>query len=110
SPVSGVLVAIVVGIIIRNTVPLPDILQPGIRFSVRSILRLGIVLVGIKLSLLEMLRLGAWGIPIVVVTVGGGLILVTWINRALQLPPRLGTLIAAGTGICGVTAIVSVAP
>lgn len=110
SPVSGVLVAIVVGIIIRNSVPLPDILQPGIRFSVRSILRLGIVLVGIKLSLLEMLRLGAWGIPIVVVTVGGGLILVTWINRALQLPPRLGTLIAAGTGICGVTAIVSVAP
>lgn len=110
SPVSGVLVAIVVGIIIRNTVPLPDVLQPGIRFSVRSILRLGIVLVGIKLSLLEMLRLGAWGIPIVVVTVGGGLILVSWINRALQLPPRLGTLIAAGTGICGVTAIVSVAP
>ena len=110
SPVSGVLVAIVVGIVIRNTVPLPELLQPGIRFSVRTILRLGIVLVGVKLSLLEILRLGAWGIPIVAVTVGGGLILVTWINRALNLPSRLGTLIAAGTGICGVTAIVSVAP
>jgi len=35
---------------------------------------------------------------------------VTWFNRRLGLPPRLGTLIAAGTSICGVTAIVSTAP
>ena len=35
---------------------------------------------------------------------------VTWFNRTLGLPPRLGTLIAAGTSICGVTAIVSTAP
>ena len=39
-----------------------------------------------------------------------GLIFVTWFNRKLGLPPRLGTLIAAGTSICGVTAIVSTAP
>ena len=39
-----------------------------------------------------------------------GLIFVTWFNKKLGLPPRLGTLIAAGTSICGVTAIVSVAP
>jgi uncharacterized membrane protein YadS len=38
------------------------------------------------------------------------LIFVTWFNRWLGLPPRLGTLIAAGTSICGVTAIVSTAP
>lgn len=110
SPISGVTVAILVGILLRNTVSLPESVQPGIRFGVRGLLRLGIIFVGVKLSLLDMLRLGAWGIPIVTVSIAGGLILVIWINNSLKLPSRLGTLIAAGTAICGVTAIVSVAP
>jgi uncharacterized membrane protein YadS len=49
-------------------------------------------------------------LPVVLATIGTGLIFVTWFNRKLGLPPRLGTLIAAGTSICGVTAIVSTAP
>lgn len=110
SPVSGVLVAIVLGIVVRNVLPLPESLQPGIQFSTKTLLRLGIVLVGVKLSLVEMVRLGLWGIPIVAVSIAAGLVLVTAFNDRLGLPPRLGTLIAAGTGICGVTAIVSVAP
>jgi uncharacterized integral membrane protein (TIGR00698 family) len=67
-------------------------------------------LVGIKLSLLDVFKLGVWGIPVVAAAIFGGLIFIAWINRVLNLPERLGTLIAAGTGICGVTAIVSVAP
>lgn len=110
SPISGVMIAIVVGIIIRNAVTLPALVQPGIEFSMKTVLRAGIVLVGVKLSLLDVLRLGAWGVPIVAVSIGTGMVLVTWINNRLGLPQRLGTLIAAGTGICGVTAIVSVAP
>lgn len=110
SPISAVLVAIVIGIIVRNTVSLPASWQPGINFSMKTVLRLGIIFIGIKLSLVEMVRLGLWGIPIVAVSIGAGLVLVTWINNRLGLPSRLGTLIAAGTGICGVTAIVSVAP
>ena len=110
SPISGVLVAIVIGMLLRNLLPLPDALRPGIQFSVTKLLRLGIILVGIKLSLVDVVKLGAWGIPVVVGAIAAGLVFVTWINRALGLPPRLGTLIAAGTGICGVTAIVSTAP
>jgi uncharacterized integral membrane protein (TIGR00698 family) len=110
SPVSGVLVAIVVGMLLRNLLPLPAALRPGIQFATTKLLRLGIILVGIKLSLVDVLRLGAWGIPVVAGAIAAGLVFVTWFNRALRLPERLGTLIAAGTGICGVTAIVSVAP
>lgn len=110
SPVSAVSIAIILGIIVRNTVAVPDSLMPGIRVSMKSLLRLGIVFVGIKLSLVEIVRLGLWGIPIVAVSIGAGLGLVTFINNRMGLPHRLGTLIAAGTGICGVTAIVSVAP
>lgn len=110
SPVSGVPVAILLGLLLRNTLALPASLQPGLKFAVATVLRLGIVCVGIKLSVGEMAALGAWGVPVVAVAIATGLVFVTWFNQRLGLPPRLGTLIAAGTSICGVTAIVSTAP
>lgn len=110
SPVSGVPVAIVLGLLLRNTLPLPASLSPGLKFATTTILRAGIVLVGIRLSLFDVLKLGIAGLPVVLAAIGTGLLFVTWFNRKLGLPPRLGTLIAAGTSICGVTAIVSVAP
>jgi len=110
SPVSGVTIAIVLGVVIRNIRPLPTIFMPGVAFSVERLLRAGVICIGIKLSLFDVMRLGAWGVPVVVAAITSGLVFVTWFNRRLKLPARLGTLIAAGTGICGVTAIVSVAP
>ena len=110
SPVSGVPVAIVLGLLLRNLLPLPASLNPGLKFATTTILRAGIVLVGIRLSVFDVVKLGIAGLPVVLAAIGTGLFFVTWFNRKLGLPPRLGTLIAAGTSICGVTAIVSTAP
>jgi uncharacterized integral membrane protein (TIGR00698 family) len=110
SPISGVPVAIVLGLLLRNTLPLPSSLTPGLKFCVTTVLRLGIVLVGIRLSAFDVARLGLAGLPVVLAAVTAGLVFVTWFNRRVGLPPRLGTLVAAGTSICGVTAIVSTAP
>lgn len=110
SPISGVPVAIVLGLLLRNLLPLPASLTPGLKFCVTTVLRAGIVLVGIKLSAFDVVRLGLAGVPVVIAAIATGLLFVTWFNRRLGLPPRLGTLIAAGTSICGVTAIVSTAP
>jgi uncharacterized integral membrane protein (TIGR00698 family) len=110
SPLSGVPVAIVLGLLLRNTLSLPASLNPGLKFATTTILRAGIVLVGIRLSVFDVVKLGIAGLPVVLGAITTGLIFVTWFNRRLGLPPRLGTLIAAGTSICGVTAIVSTAP
>jgi len=110
SPVSGVPVAIVLGLLLSNLVTLPEALSPGLKFATTTILRAGIVFVGIRLSLFDVLKLGLAGLPVVVAAIVTGLVFVTWFNRKLGLPPRLGTLVAAGTSICGVTAIVSTAP
>jgi uncharacterized integral membrane protein (TIGR00698 family) len=110
NPISGVPIAILFGLLLRNLFPLPAALAPGLRFCTTTVLRAGIVLVGIKLSLFEMLRLGLAGIPVVVAAIAAGLLFVPWLNRRLGLPPRLGSLVGAGTSICGVTAIVSTAP
>lgn len=110
SPISGVPVAIVLGLLLRNTLGLPAAVTPGLKLATTTLLRAGIVLVGIKLSGLDVLKLGLAGVPVVVAAITTGLVFVTWFNRVLGLPPRLGTLVAAGTSICGVTAIVSTAP
>jgi uncharacterized membrane protein YadS len=62
------------------------------------------------LSIFDVFKLGAMGIPIVLVCILGALLFTTWIGRRLQLPDRLATLIAVGTSICGVSAIVATGP
>lgn len=110
SPISPVLVAIILGLLICNLVPLPASVKPGIKFSVAKLLRLGIIFVGIKLSLMDVVKLGVWGLPVVLTSITAGLLFVTWFGRLLGVSDRLATLIAAGTSICGITAIVSTAP
>jgi uncharacterized integral membrane protein (TIGR00698 family) len=108
--VSFILVAIVLGMIVRNTVGLHEVFEPGVAFTLKKVLRLGIILLGIRLSLLDVLEIGGFGIPIVVGAVLTGLFVATAATRWLKLSDRLGTLIAIGTGICGATAIVATAP
>jgi len=59
SPISAIMMAILLGILIRNLFKLPEFLQPGIRFGLVRILRLGIVLLGIRLSIGEAGAIGA---------------------------------------------------
>jgi uncharacterized integral membrane protein (TIGR00698 family) len=110
SPVSPIMMAILLGILLRNTIGLNDVFQPGVRFSLVRILRLGIVLLGIRLSLGEAGAIGLRSLPIIIGCVAAALVLVTWLSKRIGLSARLGTLIAAGTGICGATAIVALSP
>jgi uncharacterized integral membrane protein (TIGR00698 family) len=110
TPVSAVMLAILLGLITSAVVPLPQALKPGLSFAVKKVLRLGIILLGIRLTIFDVFRLGIYGIPIVVVCIAGALFFTTRINKWLRLPERLGALIAAGTSICGVSAIVATGP
>ena len=86
------------------------LLAPGLKLATKAVLQAGIVCVGAKLSAFEVMKLGAVGIPVVLCSISAGLGSVIWINARLGLPARLGYLTAAGTSICGVTAIMAVAP
>jgi uncharacterized integral membrane protein (TIGR00698 family) len=110
SPVSPVMLAIILGILATTLFSLPASMGLGIKFSVKKILRLGIILLGIRLTIFDVFKLGAVGVPIVLLCILGALVITTWINQKLNLPDRLGTLIAVGTSICGVTAIVAASP
>jgi len=110
SPISSVVIAILLGMLVNNLIPLPAIFAPGIGFTVKKILRLGIILLGIRLSIFDVFKLGAHGLPIVLLTIALGVVLTTLLARWMKIPERLGTLIGVGTAICGASAIVATAP
>ncbi len=110
SPISGIMMAIVIGLVIGNVITLPAIFKPGITFSLKSLLKLGIILLGIRLSLGDVVEVGIVGLPVIILCVTGGLIVARALSKRLGLSDRLGTLIAIGTSICGATAIVATGP
>jgi len=110
SPISAIMMAILLGIVIRNTISLPPIFQAGIRFGLVRVLRFGIVLLGIRLSLSQAGEIGLQALPVIIGAVAAALLIVTYLARKLGLTGKLGTLIAVGTSICGATAIVATAP
>lgn len=98
------------GIVIANTVGVPAMATPGVRVAVQRILRLGIVLLGARLSLAAILAIGvdALGLVVACMTLALGAALLA--GRLFALPPRLALLIGVGTAVCGNTAIVATAP
>jgi uncharacterized integral membrane protein (TIGR00698 family) len=110
SPISPVMLALLFGLVIGAIVSIPTTFTPGIRFAVKKILRFGIILLGIRLTIFDVFKLGAIGVPIVMICILGALLITTTISKRLQLPERLGTLIAVGTSICGVSAILATGP
>jgi len=110
SPISPVMLALLLGLILGAILTIPKAFTPGFRFAVRKILRLGIILLGIRLTIFDVFKLGAIGVPIVLFCILGALLITTTISRRLNLPDRLGTLIAVGTSICGVSAILATGP
>jgi uncharacterized integral membrane protein (TIGR00698 family) len=111
SPLSGVLFAILLGLLLANTAPaVAERSAPALRFCTTTVLRFGIVLLGLRLSLSAASQLGLAALPIVLACIVVALAVVTIAARALALPRELAALIAVGTSICGITAIAAAAP
>ncbi len=107
SPLSPIVLIIIFGIAFRNIIGVPDEYVPGLVFCVRRLLRIGIALLGLRLSMAAIGQIGINSLPVVVISIIGALLIVSGLTRLLHLPPRLGTLIAVGTSICGVSAVVA---
>lgn len=110
SPVSAIMIAILLGVILRNTLGLPEYFKPGVHFGVVRVLRLGIVLLGLRLSLEQVGEIGLLSLPVILGAVVVALYVVTVLSRRIGMTGRLGTLIAIGTSVCGATAIVAASP
>ncbi len=110
NPLSPILLAIVLGLAIRNILSVPDACEPGIKFGLKKLLRLGIIMLGIRLSIFTVLKIGILAVGLVVACIISALVITLWVANKIGVGKRLGILIAAGTSICGISAIVATGP
>ena len=110
SPISTVMIAILLGIIMGNAfTPRPGMMI-GLDFTQKYILKLGIIFLGIRLSFEEFLKFGTVAIPLIIVCILSVLVLVKLLIKKVPISSKMSYLIAIGTSVCGATAIVAVAP
>jgi uncharacterized integral membrane protein (TIGR00698 family) len=106
----ALVLAILVGTVIRSVWTPDSRWFPGISFSAKFLLELAVVLLGASVSASTILAAGPGlllGIAgVVVVAIGASFL----IGRLLKLPPRMALLVACGNSICGNSAIAAVAP
>ena len=110
SPISSIFLALIIGIIITNTTKISEMFNLGISFCIKYVLKMGIILMGIRMGLNEMISFGFKGFLIVTPTIILTLLVVHKSRSYFKLSSNLATLIAVGTSICGATAIVATAP
>src|SRR5947208_935724 len=77
SPISPIMLAILLGLLIRNSIGVPTAYEHGLRLCIKTVLRIGIVLLGLKLTVLAIAEIGKIGIPIIIVCISVALLAVT---------------------------------
>ncbi|MBP9051787.1 MAG: putative sulfate exporter family transporter [Ilumatobacteraceae bacterium] len=108
--VSSLVVAVVLGAIAANAGLIRPVLRPGLAFAGRRLLRIGVVLLGLRLSFDDIRGLGIVGAVSVIVVVLLAFLGVQHIARLLGLSSGIGLLTATGFSICGASAIAAMAP
>ena len=101
-----VLWAIVFGLIVANTTGVPKIFRPGVD-TYEFWLKAGIVLLGVRFILGDVMKMGGISLACVAVELVLSLTLMTYLGRAFGLSPKLTSLLAIGSSICGVSAIIA---
>src|SRR5260370_2221955 len=101
-----VLWAIVLGLAISNTVGVPEIFRAGVA-TYEFWLKAGIVLLGSRFLLGDILKLGGVSLILVAIEITGSIAFMTFLGRMFRLKPKLTSLLAVGSAVCGVSAIIA---
>lgn len=102
--------AIIIAVTYRQLFGYPELLRAGITFSTKKLLRLAIILYGLKLNIDVVFRDGlgllARDVLVIAFAIGATVLLAKW----LKADKNISLLLGVGTGVCGAAAIAAVAP
>lgn len=103
--VSAMLVAIVAGVAARNLRGVPAVAEPGLALTGKTLLRLGVVLLGLRLSLRAVAALGWGALGVIALTVVTVFAATVWVGPRLGVGHATTVLTATGAAICGAAAV-----
>ena len=110
SPISPIIFSIIIGFLLRNSISQFNKFRDGYNFCIKYILKVGIILLGIRLSLFDFFTYGFKSLLVIVPCIICTIIIVHYLKDKFDVSQNLAHLIAVGTSICGATAIVALAP
>lgn len=103
--ISPLTIAVILGAVLGNLGLDLTALRPGLSFAAKRLLRIGIVLLGLRLAIPDVLHLGARGLGVVVVVVTITFFGTQWLGRRMGLSRGTSLLVATGFSICGASAV-----
>ena len=106
--VSRLVVAVVIGALLGNFGLVPPTTRPGLKFAAKRLMRVGVVLLGLRLSISQITDLGPATLSVVVFTVFATFFGTQALGRRIGLPRGFCLLVGTGFGICGLSAIAAV--
>ncbi len=104
---SPMILATLLGMVFHNVLGTPAWAKLGVTFSLRRILRLGIILLGLQLTASQVAQIGATGLLIILATVAATFMFTKCFAVLIGVERKMAELIAAGTSICGASAIIA---
>ncbi|WP_235918277.1 YeiH family protein [Paenibacillus lutrae] len=108
--IGQLVLALLLGIVWRAALPVPAPASAGLAFASKKLLRWGIILLGMRLSLADVVQAGPAVFAAAAVNIVFAIAVVYAIARRMKVGPELAMLAACGTGICGAAAIAGVSP
>lgn len=108
--ISTTVLAIFIGVIIKNVISLPDTLKPGIQFSAKRLLKGFIILLGASMNLSLIFEIGGPTLLLLAFTISTAFLSSYFVGKMINTPNRLTTLFAVGGAICGGSAITAISP
>ncbi|GAB6991601.1 YeiH family protein [Paenibacillus pini] len=102
--------AIMLGMIYRASVGVPEYTKKGIAFSNQKLLRLGIILLGMRLNLTDIVHAGPKVLLLAIINITVTIVIVYGAARLLKVDNKMALLTACGSAICGAAAVVAIAP
>jgi uncharacterized integral membrane protein (TIGR00698 family) len=108
SVLSPMILAILLGIGFHNLIGTPARAKAGVSFSLKKVLRFAIILLGLQLTVQQIGEVGVTGGAIIAATLVSTFVFTKWLGRKLGVERKLTELIAAGTSICGASAVIAV--
>ena len=103
-------IALFIGMIVNAFRKPGPVTAPGIKFTSKKLLKFAIILLGASLNITTVLTVGKFSLTVMIFTLATCFGLGALIGKALKLNWKTSSLINAGTGICGGSAIAAIAP
>lgn len=104
---SALLIVILLGMAWKSFAPVPGAALPGIQFAQRPVLRWAVAGLGFRLTVTELLKIGAPALGVVILSTFAALAFGIWIARRFGVSAKLATLLGVGGAICGASAVVA---